>query len=134
MKFTILENKVLGDLEFGTISISPQPENGFRPLELMLSSLSGCSGSLLRTLLQKKRINYSSLTIDASATRNPEKANRIEKITLKASVTAENGLNVEQGKKLAELVISNCGMIQSVINSIEIEFIIHFNAQNGASS
>lgn len=131
MNFKILEDKVIGELEFGTISISPQPDNGFRPLELMLSSLSGCSGSLLRTLLQKKRISYSSLTIEALAKRNPEKANRIEKITLKALVTAEKVLNVEQGKKLAELVINNCGMIQSVIDSIEIEFIIHFQAQNG---
>lgn len=124
MKFMIEANHVQGQLKFSEIAVSPDEANGFRPFELFVSSLAGCSGTLLRDILSKKRISYQKLEMEVEAVRNPEVANRIEQLAFLARVETENPFSEEQAEKMANLVIKNCGMIQSVIETIDIKFVI----------
>ncbi|MCM3238925.1 OsmC family protein [Heyndrickxia oleronia] len=129
MNFTIENEKITGLLKFGNIPISPNDEQGFRPYELLISSLVGCSGTLLSNILQKKRIATRKIEIKVDSVRNPAKANRIEQISIKANVFSNKGLTEQQSNKLSELVIGNCGMIQSVLGSIDITLEITFSTE-----
>lgn len=126
MKFKIEDNRLTASTGFGQISVSPDDRAGFRPFELFLSSLAGCSGSILRNILDKKRHLYERLEMDVSCERNPERANSIEKITVRAHIFSETPLCQEQADKIAELTVKNCGMLQSVIDAIHIDFIVEF--------
>jgi len=131
MKFIIENEKISGDLGYGALPISPNERNGFRPFELFLSSLSGCSGNLLRIILTKKRVPYHSLEMEVDAVRNPYDSNRIEQLSFTAFVYTDEPLSSQQAEKIAHIVIKNCGMIQSVIHSIEITFKIQSVSPNG---
>ncbi|MCM3667954.1 OsmC family protein [Mesobacillus maritimus] len=122
MKYTIENEQINAELGYGAIQISPDDTKGYRPFELFVSSLAGCSGTLLRNILTKKRIPYGRLELDVDYVRNPDQANRIEKLMFTAKVYTEESIPAEQAEKLANLVLKNCGMIQSVIQSIEIHF------------
>lgn len=126
MEFTYYNDKIIGQLEYGFLPVSPNSEMGYRPFELFVSSLVGCSTTLLANILLKKRIQYNRIDIDVCAIRNSEKANRIEQLTLLASVQSEEQIEQGQAQKLASLVQKNCGMIQSVIGSIDVQFQIVF--------
>jgi putative redox protein len=126
MEFTYYNEKIMCQLEYGFLPISPNSEIGFRPFELFVSSLVGCSTTLLANILSKKRIHYTRIDVDTSAIRNPNAANRIEQLSFLASVQSEKLVDQDQAAKLASLVVKNCGMIQSVIGSIDITFEIEF--------
>lgn len=126
MDFTYYNDKIIGQLEYGFLPVSPNSEMGYKPFELFVSSLVGCSTTLLANILLKKRIQYNRIDIDVCAIRNSEKANRIEQLTLLASVQSEEQIEQGQAQKLASLVQKNCGMIQSVIGSIDVRFQIVF--------
>lgn len=121
MKFTIHEDSVTTGTTFGDLSVSTNEEEGYRPFQLFISSLAGCSGTLLRTILTKKRMNVAHMEILADYVRNPEEANRIEEIHF----TACHSLREKQAERISQLVLTNCSMIQSVISSMEITFNIH---------
>ena len=127
MNFTFIDGKVTTNTDFGALSISPNAEIGNRPFELFISSLVGCSIPTLANILVKRRLSYRQINISTSAVRNPEMANRIEQISIIAEVESDAEMSSELAKKIADLVIKNCGMIQSVINSIEISFEIVFS-------
>jgi putative redox protein len=124
MKFTIENEKINGNLGFGEIAISPNEKSGYRPYELFVSSLIGCSGTVLRNILTKKRFLYQKIEMDVTSVRNSYRANRIEKLAFIVHVQSEETLTSQQAEKIANLVVNNCGMIQSVIQSIEISFTI----------
>ncbi|MQR88018.1 OsmC family peroxiredoxin [Bacillus megaterium] len=104
---------------YGELHIAGDEEYGFRPYQLMVSSIAVCSGGVLRKILEKKRIAFSDLRIQADVTRNDEKAGRIEKIHLHYIITGED-LPLDKIEKSIELARKNCSMLQSVINSIEV--------------
>ncbi|WP_246055376.1 OsmC family protein [Pseudalkalibacillus caeni] len=110
----------IGDLEHGFLNISSDSSNGYKPFELIVSSIAGCSGSVLRTILEKKRIDFSGIKINAEVTRDKKRANRISEISLHYIV---EGSNAEKDivQKSLELAIKNCGMIQTVIDSVQIK-------------
>lgn len=122
MEFTIENSHIKGNLGFGEITIAPRETNGYRPYELFISSLAGCSGTLLRTILTKRRMTFEKINMEVSAVRNPDKANRIEQLSLSACVYTEDSLSSKQAEKTAHVVLKNCGMIQSVIQSIDVVF------------
>jgi len=124
MKFTIENEKIVGDLGFGLLPISPNETIGYRPYELFVSSLVGCSGTLLGNILKKKRVEYKNIDMEVSSVRNPDQANRIEKILITAYVQSNQSLSEQNAMKIADLVVRNCGMIQSVIDSIDVTFIV----------
>lgn len=126
MEFTYYNEKLIGQLEYGFLPISPNTEMGYRPMELFVSSLTGCSTSVLANILAKKRIDYKRIDVEVSAVRNSEEANRIEQLTFNVAVQTDTEDKQKQAEKIAGLVLKNCGMIQSVIASIDIHYQIEF--------
>ncbi|KRD92795.1 OsmC family protein [Priestia megaterium] len=104
---------------YGELHIAGDEEYGFRPYQLMVSSIAVCSGGVLRKILEKKRIAFSDLRIQADVTRNDEKVGRIEKIHLHYIITGED-LPLDKIEKSVELARKNCSMLQSVVDSIEV--------------
>ncbi|WP_129705887.1 OsmC family protein [Priestia megaterium] len=104
---------------YGELHIAGDEEYGFRPYQLMVSSIAVCSGGVLRKILEKKRIAFSDLRIQADVTRNDKKAGRIEKIHLHYIITGED-LPLDKIEKSVELARKNCSMLQSVVDSIEV--------------
>ncbi|WP_019413018.1 OsmC family protein [Paenisporosarcina sp. TG20] len=131
MKFTIENEKIVGDLGFGSLPISPNDTIGYRPYELFVSSLIGCSGTLLGNILKKKRVEHKRIELEVSSFRNPDQANRIEQLSITAYVQTDQSLSEQNAMKIADLVIKNCGMIQSVIASIDLTFIVKTTTFNG---
>lgn len=131
MEFKMNENGFHSDYAFGTLTISSNDEHGFRPFALMVSSIVGCSGGIMRTVLNKMRINFEDMVIHADVRRNPDVANRIEEINLKFTII---GKDIPEKKVARALEVSrnNCGMIQSVQDSIIINetFEIKANVQS----
>ncbi|MEW4286406.1 OsmC family protein [Priestia koreensis] len=120
MEFKMKEVGFTTDLEYGELHVAGDESHGFRPFQLMVSSIAVCSGGVLRTILKKKRIAIDDITIQANVERNEAKANRIEKIHLHYVITGNN-LPEEKITQSIELARKNCPMVQSVITSIEVE-------------
>ncbi|HSO57375.1 MAG TPA: OsmC family protein [Paenisporosarcina sp.] len=130
MKFTIENEKIVGDLGFGSLPISPNDTIGYRPYELFVSSLIGCSGTLLGNILKKKRVEHKKIEMIVSSVRNPDRANRIEQLSITAYVQSDQSLSEQNALKIADLVIKNCGMIQSVIETIDLTFLVKTSTLN----
>ncbi|EDL62480.1 hypothetical protein BSG1_05539 [Bacillus sp. SG-1] len=118
--FKMKEGGFITDLPYGQLEVSGNEEYGFRPYQLMVSSIAVCSGGVLRKILEKQRVNFKDISIKADVTRNVEMANRIEKVALHFTITGD-GLKEEKIQKAMELTKKNCSMVQSVIGSIEVE-------------
>jgi uncharacterized OsmC-like protein len=119
MEFSMYENGFQTDAEYGELIISSQGKHGFRPYELLVSSVVGCSGGTLRKVLKKMRLPFYDLKVSAQVKRNPVIANRIEEIHLNFMIYGEN-LPPEKVRKALAVTRKNCAMIQSVKDSIEI--------------
>lgn len=120
MKFEMTENGFETTTAFGQLTISGNEDYGFRPYQLLVSSLAVCSGGVLRNILEKMRMPAENVTIEVKeVSRNPEIANRVEKIHLHFII---EGQNIDESKmdKVFELTMKNCSMVQSVIDSIEL--------------
>jgi putative redox protein len=121
MKFEMKEDvgfKV--DLAYGELNVAGDEDYGFRPFQLMVSSIAVCSGGVLRKILQKQRIDITNMSIEADVERNEEEANRIEKIHIHFLISGKD-LKEERLRKAVELSSKNCPMVQSVKGSIEIK-------------
>ncbi|MFD2925071.1 OsmC family protein [Halobacillus naozhouensis] len=120
MEFYIKGEGIRTSFDYGELDISGDEMNGFRPFQLMVASIAGCSLSVYRKILDKQRIDYEDITVQANVERNTEEANRIERVSLRFVV---KGYHLNQDKLLKNLEISrnNCSMVQSVKDSIEVE-------------
>lgn len=118
MKFTMTENGFETVTGFGSLQISAEDTYGFRPYQLMISSLVGCSGSVMKKIFNKKRLQVDDIQIEADVVRNPDKADRIEKVHLLFKIKGEH----LEGKmdRVMELTKKHCSMVQSVEGSIEV--------------
>ncbi|MED4780180.1 OsmC family protein [Brevibacillus choshinensis] len=119
MQFEAKENGFVTHLSYGDLHVSGDEQYGFRPFQLMVSSIAVCSSGVLRKVLEKMRMPCSDMKVTAEVVRNEEKANRIEKIHLHFIISGEN-LQEEKVKKAIEASRKNCPMVQSVQDSIEI--------------
>ncbi|MFD1708301.1 OsmC family protein [Siminovitchia sediminis] len=119
MKFNMKNGGFFIDLPYGRLHISRDSE-GFGPYELMIASLAGCSGSILQTILEKMRLDIQDIQIEANAERNKKKANRIEKVSLHFKIMGTK-LNKQKLTRAMELTKKNCGMVQSVLGSVDVE-------------
>lgn len=113
------ETGFTAQLPYGELHIAGDEEYGFRPYQLLVSSIAVCSGGVLRTILKKKRLEVEDMTIQTEVVRNEEKANRIEKIHIHYVIKGNN-LPKEKVEQSLELARKNCPMAQSVVGSIEI--------------
>jgi len=120
MEFQLKEKGMLAELTFGELAISSDEHHGFRPFQLMVASIAGCSGSVFRKILEKQRTDIRDLAITAEVERNPAESDRIERIHLLYTV---KGRRLDPDKLHKNLALSrkNCSMIQSVKDSIHIE-------------
>ena len=108
-------------LESGNIKISGNEERGFRPYQLLVSSLVGCSGLVLRKVCDKMRMPLESMEIEVrEVIRNEKEANRLEKIHLHF-ILKSTSLDESKMPRVMELTKKNCSMVQSVHASILIE-------------
>ncbi len=120
MKFTLGETGAFeADFEYGKMNISSNTGIGFRPVQLLVSSLAGCSGGLLKNILEKKRITFDSIAIEANIERNEKEANKVTKVELHFIVFGKD-LSQPQAQKSLDLAVKNCAMIQSVNRAIEV--------------
>ncbi len=107
------------NLEFGELKVSSQEEYGFRPYQLLVSSVAVCSGSWLRRILTKMRIPFDDITISTIVDRNPEIANQSESIDLLFTISGKD-ISPSKVEKALAITRKNCAMIQSIEDSIKI--------------
>lgn len=120
MEFKMHGNAFHAELGFGTLRASADEDKGFRPFQLLVSSLAVCSGTVLQKILSKKRIAYDDITIKVlDVERNPEKADRVETVHIHFVIKGK-GLEDEKIRKSLEIAKKNCSMVQSVIESIDV--------------
>ena len=119
MDFIMNENGFQTSVEFGELHISSQDEYGFRPYVLLVSSVVGCSGSILKKILQKMRIPFKDIHVSVDVVRNQKEANRIEEMDIKFIIYGEDISPVKVEKALV-LTTKYCSIIQSIKDSIKI--------------
>lgn len=105
--------------EFGVLTVSPNPSLGYKPIELLISSIIGCSSGIFSKVLEKKRMVVYKIQIKANIERNEQEANRVTRIHLHYIIEGKNILE-EQIQKSLDVTFKNCGMIQTVKDCIEI--------------
>ncbi|TFJ91357.1 OsmC family protein [Lentibacillus salicampi] len=120
MDFHMKEEGIRIDLGYGMLDISSDEAHGFRPFQLMVASIAGCSASVFRKILKKQRIDIEDMTITAEVERNPDQANRIERIDLHYIIKGHH-LDDEKLYKNLAVARKNCSMVRSVEDSITIE-------------
>lgn len=108
------------DLEYGELDISGNEEHGFRPFQLMVSSIVGCSSSVFQKILEKQRIHVEDFQVQVKVLRNPDEASRIEKMNIHYVIKGKN-LDPEKLYKSLAIARKNCSMIRTVEAAIEIE-------------
>ncbi|WP_144461173.1 OsmC family protein [Siminovitchia fortis] len=119
MEFKMKEGGFFTELPYGKLDVSGDENYGFRPYQLLVSSLAVCSGGILRNILEKMRLDVQDIQITADAERNKGKANRIEKVHLHFKITGTQ-LKEEKLERVMELTKKNCAMVQSVEGAIEV--------------
>ena len=108
------------EVGFGRLDIAGDDQYGFRPYQLLVSSVAVCSGGVLRKVLEKMRMEIKDIHITAEAERIEEEASRVSKITVHFRIQGNN-LDEKKIEKAMVLTRKNCSMVQSVIGSIEVE-------------
>jgi putative redox protein len=93
----------------------------FGPTELLVSSVVGCSGGVLRNILEKKRVTYNDIKVKVDVTMNEEaKVKKIDKILINFIFSGKN-LDEKTIKDSVELTPKYCPMVQSIKDSIQVE-------------
>ena len=92
---------------------------GYSPLQLLISSIAGCSAIVFRTILEKKRITYDTFTIETEIGRSEALSKPVESVHLHYKIKAEN-ITEEQLDKALQLAVKNCTIVQSVKDSIKV--------------
>jgi putative redox protein len=119
MEFNMKENGFATNFSYGELHISGDENYGFRPYQLLVSSVAVCSGGVLRKVLEKMRIPYDDIKVSANVERNEKEANRVEKIHLHFVIKGEN-IPEEKMERVLEVTRKNCAMVQSVKDSIQV--------------
>ncbi|CAM3832176.1 OsmC family protein [Alkalicoccus chagannorensis] len=119
MEFTWQGDYFDTETTFGRLQVSGEDEHGFRPFQLMVTSIAVCSASVLRKVLEKQRMEVTSLTVDADVTRNEAEANRIEAIALHYRIEGSN-LAEKKVARAVDMAAKNCPMARTVEGSVDI--------------
>ncbi|GGJ61453.1 putative OsmC-like protein [Anoxybacillus voinovskiensis] len=119
MEFTMKEIGFRTTFEYGELHVAGDEAHGFRPYQLLVSSVAVCSGGVLRKILEKKRLPVQNMTIHANVTRNEREANRVEAIHLHFVLEGEE-LTEEKVAKSLEVTRKNCPIVRSVEGCIRI--------------
>ncbi|WP_026703359.1 OsmC family protein [Salibacterium aidingense] len=120
MEFVMQEHGFSTETEFGSLQICGEEEYGYRPYQLLVSSIAVCSGGVLRKIMEKRRQTVHDIRIQAEVTRSGKGANEVQKIHLHFLVAADH-INESKMEKNMEWTRKNCSMVQSVKDSIEVK-------------
>jgi putative redox protein len=97
-------------------------ESGFRPMQVMLASLGGCSGIDVINILKKSRVDFDAVDVEVEGDRaqgvEPSPFTRV-KLTFKVTGRAVEPAKVEKAVKLS--VEKYCSAIASLNPGIGIE-------------
>ncbi|GLB59922.1 OsmC family protein [Cytobacillus sp. NCCP-133] len=107
------------ELPFGRLDVAGDEEYGFRPFQLLVASLAVCSGGVLRKIMKKMRMDFEDIQIKTRVERNPDIADRVEKVHIHFLIKG-NDLNEAKLHKALELTRKNCSMVRSVEGSIDV--------------
>lgn len=119
MKLKMKEHGFVLPLEHGDLHVAPDEQHGFRPYQLMVASVAGCSASVLRKVLTKMRLDFTEIDVAVQVTRNEEEANRIETLHLHFIIKG-NELQTEKVERAVALARKNCAMLQSIKDSVQV--------------
>lgn len=120
MKFHMTEHGFDTETEFGTLHISSNEEKGFRPYQLMVASIAGCGGGVMRKILDRMRMSADDIIVEVlEVERSDDEVSRLTKVHLHFKVI---GSNITEAKmpRIMDLTEKNCSMLQSVNESIDI--------------
>lgn len=119
MKFSMNEHGFTGHLPFGELHVSTNEEYGFRPYQLLVSSLAICSAGIIRKVLEKKRTPADDIEVEVKEiVRIDEEAGRVAKVHLHFRITG--AIDEAKMPHVMELTRKNCSMVRSVEESIEV--------------
>ncbi|MTD32096.1 OsmC family protein [Planomicrobium sp. YIM 101495] len=119
MNFSMKENGFSANLPFGTLDVSGNEEYGFRPYQLLITSIAVCSGGVMRKTLEKMRMPVTDMQIEVKeVVRNDKEANRVEKVHL--HFVLEGVIEESRMPRVLEVTRRNCSMVRSVEASIEV--------------
>ncbi|ETP68962.1 osmotically inducible protein C [Planococcus glaciei CHR43] len=119
MKFSMNENGFTGTLPFGELLISGNEEYGYRPYQLLVSSLAVCSGGVMRKVLEKMRMPAEDIQIEVKdVVRIEEEVSRVSKVHL--HFTLKGDIDPAKMPRVMELTRKNCSMVRTMEHSIEI--------------
>lgn len=117
MKLTIKQDDIQADLAHGVLHIGK--EKGYTPLELLVTSIAGCSAIVFQTILEKKRVSYEVFTIETEIKRSEQLPKPVTSVYLYYKIKTDC-ITKEQLEKVLALAVKNCTIAQSVKDSIEI--------------
>ena len=112
------DGSFMSHLPYGELHVSSDETKGYRPYQLLVSSVAVCSGGVLRKILEKKRFTVEGLKVRAEIKRNPNEANRVTDIHLHFEV--KSNVKQEAMLKILDITKKNCAMYQSVKDSIHL--------------
>lgn len=101
------------------LNISENDEFGFRPYQLLVSSVAVCSGGAFRKALENMQYPFEDIKVSAEIRRNEEEANRVEKIDLTFHIKTHKW-DDKKIERAMQWTRKNCSMVRSVQNSIEV--------------
>ncbi len=107
------------DLNFGTLQVSGDSLYGYLPYELLVASIVGCSGGILRKVLINRRINFSDIKIDTRIRRDDLDVNKIVEIHLHFIIKGKD-IEGQHIQNALLMTMRNCSMVQSVKDNIKV--------------
>lgn len=120
MKFTMKEEGGFKtELPYGELHVSGNEEFGFRPYQLLISSIAVCSGGVFRTVAEKMRLNVTNIEVETTHERIDEEAGRVASVHMKFFISGTD-LNEAKIEKALHVTRKNCSMVRSVESSIAI--------------
>ena len=119
MIITMKEDGFAAQFEHQQLTVNSDEAKGFRPYQLLASSVAGCSAIVFQRILDKMRLTYEDFHIEIDVTRNEEKVNRVERIHLHYKVKGE-ALTEKKIERALHLARENCPIVQSVQDSIAV--------------
>lgn len=119
MYFYMKDDHFVMQTDNSELPISANEDFGFRPYELMVASIAGCSAIVLKKIVHKMRMDITNIKVKADVQREETHAQKILAIHLHFIVEGNN-LSDEKIKKALHLTHKHCSMVQSVQNSINV--------------
>lgn len=116
--------------EHNTISLDGNKQNGFGPKALLLSGLAGCSGVDVVDLLEKMRVKFSSLKIEAEAGLVDEHPKVFKEIQITYKIKTDKS-NEEKVKKAIDLSLEKyCGVSAMLKKNSPITYKLVIESEN----